>query len=198
MIFLDTSAIYALADAADDNHEAALRLWQQAQDSGRAIVTHNYVLVESAALLHNRLGKDAAEKLLKDASHLQVHWVAEDLHQQAVSFLDTNATSGISFVDAVSFLVMGHHGIAEVPGIRPALRCSRPSVPTGSRLMTNRVRLLAVLRGDQLADDGIPHVNLPRTPFQQMWIEWANLDDFCAHLADSPEIVAAISEFGRP
>ena len=42
---------------------------------------------------------------------------------------------------------------------------------------------------DQLGEDGIPHVNLPRTPFQQMWIEWVNLDDFCAHLTDSPEIV---------
>jgi len=41
----------------------------------------------------------------------------------------------------------------------------------------------------ELGDDGIPHVNLPRTPFQQMWIEWADLDDFCEHLADSPEIV---------
>jgi len=42
---------------------------------------------------------------------------------------------------------------------------------------------------DQLGDDGIPHVNLPRTPFQQMWIEWADLDDFCGHLIESPGIV---------
>lgn len=42
---------------------------------------------------------------------------------------------------------------------------------------------------NELGDDGIPHVSLPRTPFQQMWIEWAQLDDFCAHLAESPGIV---------
>lgn len=41
----------------------------------------------------------------------------------------------------------------------------------------------------QLGEDGLPHISLMRTPFQQMWIEWANLDDFCAHLADCPEIV---------
>lgn len=42
---------------------------------------------------------------------------------------------------------------------------------------------------DELADDGIPHVNLSRTPFQQMWIEWADLGDFCEHLAYNPEVV---------
>ena len=42
---------------------------------------------------------------------------------------------------------------------------------------------------EELGEDGLPHVNLGRTPFQQMWIEWANLDDFCGHLADCPDIV---------
>jgi hypothetical protein len=41
----------------------------------------------------------------------------------------------------------------------------------------------------ELGEDGLPHVSIMRTPFQQMWIEWANLEDLCAHLADTPEIV---------
>lgn len=41
----------------------------------------------------------------------------------------------------------------------------------------------------ELGEDGLPHVSIMRTPFQQMWIEWANLEDLCAHLADCPEIV---------
>lgn len=46
-------------------------------------------------------------------------------------------------------------------------------------------------RNDQaeLGEDGLPHVSIMRTPFQQMWIEWADLADLCAHLADCPEIV---------
>ncbi len=42
---------------------------------------------------------------------------------------------------------------------------------------------------EQLGEDGLPHVNFGRTPFQQMWVEWANLDDFCGHLVDCPDIV---------
>lgn len=42
---------------------------------------------------------------------------------------------------------------------------------------------------EQLGDDGIPHTSIMRTPFQQMWIEWADLDNLCWHLADSPDIV---------
>lgn len=41
----------------------------------------------------------------------------------------------------------------------------------------------------ELGEDGLPHVSLMRTPFQQMWVEWVNLEDLCAHLADCPEIV---------
>jgi len=42
---------------------------------------------------------------------------------------------------------------------------------------------------EDLGEDGLPHVSIMRTPFQQMWIEWADIGDFCAHLVDSPEIV---------
>lgn len=42
---------------------------------------------------------------------------------------------------------------------------------------------------EQLGEDGLPHTSIMRTPFQQMWIEWCDIQDFCAHLADSPEIV---------
>ena len=50
---------------------------------------------------------------------------------------------------------------------------------------------IGCFRKDQadLGEDGLPHTSIMRTPFQQMWIEWANLEDFCAHLADCPEIV---------
>lgn len=41
----------------------------------------------------------------------------------------------------------------------------------------------------ELGEDGLPHVSIMRTPFQQMWVEWVNLEDLCAHMADSPEIV---------
>ena len=56
MIFLDTSAIYALADKADPNHADAYKKFDLALKAGEIFLLHNYVLVESAALLQARLG----------------------------------------------------------------------------------------------------------------------------------------------
>lgn len=38
-------------------------------------------------------------------------------------------------------------------------------------------------------DNGLPHVSVPRTPFQQMWIQWVSLEDLCVHLHEYPEVV---------
>lgn len=40
-----------------------------------------------------------------------------------------------------------------------------------------------------LGDDGLPHLAVDRTPFQQLWIQWVCLEDLCLHLVDCPEIV---------
>jgi predicted nucleic acid-binding protein len=68
VIFLDTSAIYAWADVADRNHRIAVRRLQVILDRGEDLLTHNYVLVESTALLQARLGVAAAIKLSSDSA----------------------------------------------------------------------------------------------------------------------------------
>ena len=59
MIFLDTSAMLT-GGTADPNHHAAVRRLQVVLDAGEELLTHNYVLVESLALLQARLGVAAA------------------------------------------------------------------------------------------------------------------------------------------
>ncbi len=88
MIFLDTSAIYAWADAADPNHAVAVRSLQAILESGEDLLTHNYVLVESVALLQARLGLLAANKLGRDAANFAVEWVDAELHAAAIHALD--------------------------------------------------------------------------------------------------------------
>lgn len=44
----------------------------------------------------------------------------------------------------------------------------------------------------ELGNDGLPHVRVDRTPFQQLWIEWASLSDLCLHMADYPELMADV------
>ena len=45
----------------------------------------------------------------------------------------------------------------------------------------------------ELGDDGLPHVSLGRTPYQQLWVEWVSLQDLCLHLADEPDLMAEVT-----
>lgn len=55
--FLDTGAIYALADRNDLDHRAVRAVYA---DKDRRFITHEYVLVEAFSLLTKRLHKGAA------------------------------------------------------------------------------------------------------------------------------------------
>ena len=51
---------------------------------------------------------------------------------------------------------------------------------------------------EQLGDDGLPLVNIGRTPYQQLWVEWVSLLDLSYHLVDCPDVVhACMDEMGR-
>ena len=58
-VFVDTSAFYAVLDADDEEHLAATRAWERLVKSEEALFTSNYVLVETLAILQNRLGVEA-------------------------------------------------------------------------------------------------------------------------------------------
>jgi predicted nucleic acid-binding protein len=110
--FVDTSAIYAWADRADPNHRTALRRLETLLANDEELLTHNYVLVESTALLQARLGVAAAAKLARDASAFVVEWVDDDLHAAGVAELERSRRRRLSLVDHVSFLVMRRRGVA--------------------------------------------------------------------------------------
>lgn len=106
MTFVDTSAIYAWADTADPNHGAAVSRLQALLKSGEDLLTHNYVLVESLALLQARLGLAAAIKLARDSRAFVIEWVDDDLHALGVRELERSKKRKVSLVDHISFLVM--------------------------------------------------------------------------------------------
>jgi len=45
---------------------------------------------------------------------------------------------------------------------------------------------------DRLADDGLPHVAVLRTPFQKLWIEWVGIEDLCLHMVDIPGVMEEV------
>jgi predicted nucleic acid-binding protein len=111
VILLDTSALYALADAADSNHAAARRALEEIEENGEDLFLHSYVLLESFALLHRCHGLEIAARVSRETRSLKTVIVDRDLHDEAVQWLEKVKGRGPSLVDAVSFLVMRRHGV---------------------------------------------------------------------------------------
>lgn len=106
MIFLDTSALYALADRADRNHSHARALFEKAFHGGEELLTHNYIIVETVALIHHRLGFISAKKFLHDAAAFEIVWVDISLHEMGMKSFLQYGKRKLSFVDCISFAVM--------------------------------------------------------------------------------------------
>jgi len=112
MVFIDTSAILAVLDVGDVNHAAAKALWEKTILAGDVLVCHNYILVETSALISRRLGIEAVRVFESDiVPILWVEWVTRDVHNAAVGALLVAARRTLSLVDCVSFEVMRKTGI---------------------------------------------------------------------------------------
>ncbi len=111
-VFADTSALFALLVATDENHRRSALAFQGLERQRAALVTTSYVLVETYALLARRVGIDAVRKFRGGlAPLLEVVWVDYALHEAALDHALERSRSGISLVDAASFLVMRSSGI---------------------------------------------------------------------------------------
>ena len=114
MIFVDTAAFYALADAADPNHAAARAELERLRAADAALVTHEYVLVEATALIQRRLGLTAFRLFVDGLLPLiEVIWVDAHLHTEAREALLAAGRREVSLVDWTSFLLMRRLGIAQ-------------------------------------------------------------------------------------
>jgi len=107
VIFVDTSAIYAILDREDDNHERAAVTWPRLLDSGEALVTTNYVVVECCALAQHRLGIKATRAIQDDILPvMKLQWIDQPVHELAMATLLAAGSSKLSLVDCSSFVVM--------------------------------------------------------------------------------------------
>jgi uncharacterized protein len=114
MVFLDTSALYAVLDREDANHEVATQTWQWLLTEAAVLVTHNYILVESNALAQQRLGIGALRSIHEDiVPILRIEWVTREQHRTAMEMALAAARKKLSFVDCASFVLMRDHGISE-------------------------------------------------------------------------------------
>jgi predicted nucleic acid-binding protein len=114
-VFVDTSALYALLVQTEEEHTEVSEAFRSLAESGRRLVTSNYVLVETVALLQHRFGLEAVRDLERGIIPLlNVLWIAETHHRQAVERLFRTDRRGVSLVDCSSFHLMELEGIKEV------------------------------------------------------------------------------------
>lgn len=110
-LFVDTSALYALMDRDDLNHASATRFWNQI-DAAETLLTHNYVLVETSALVQRRLGVEALRMLVDELTlPISTVFVDRTVHEAAASGVLGAQLRQLSLVDMVSFEVMRRAGI---------------------------------------------------------------------------------------
>lgn len=108
--FVDTSALYALLDEDDANHDRAQETFGHLR--GRELVTHSYVVVEAVALVSRRLGWVAVERLIDGVLPvIRVIQVDEATHAAALRAFRVSRSVGVSLVDQASFAVMRAEGI---------------------------------------------------------------------------------------
>lgn len=106
-VFVDTSAFLAVLNAGDEFHAQALPIWHKLLDGHTKLHTNSFVLVESYALIQNRLGLDAVRTFTKDIYPvLNIHWVEENTFQQSMLSLVSANRKNLSLVDCTSFITM--------------------------------------------------------------------------------------------
>ena len=111
-IFVDTSAFYALLDSDDGSHPKAKKAWDELIQPENTVVTSNYVLVETFALVQSRLGLEAVRGFQEDlVPILHVEFVTFVIHRLGVAALLSASRRGLSLVDCVSFEIMRDLGI---------------------------------------------------------------------------------------
>lgn len=111
-IFVDTSAFLAVLDESDKNHKAAKPFWKRIISEGDVLLCHNYILVETSALILRRFGMEAVRVFEQDIFPiLRILWVTENVHSAAVSAHLMAGKRTLSLVDCVSFEVMRRTGI---------------------------------------------------------------------------------------
>lgn len=103
-VLVDTSALLAVIDRDDQAHESAAIIWTQLVEQRAQLITSNYVLVETNALIQRRLGMRYVHVFEEQVvSLLTVIWIDDDLHRSGLMIMRAANRRHLSLVDCVSF-----------------------------------------------------------------------------------------------
>lgn len=111
VLFVDTAGWGHLFDSSQPYHSKASTIYRTARQTGREIVTTNYIIAELAALLTNPLSiprKTTVELLegLKSSPYVEVIHVDSKLDEEAWQLFKRHQDKEWSLVDCASFVIM--------------------------------------------------------------------------------------------
>src|SRR5487761_1670577 len=111
--FADSSAYYALADSSDSNHRAAIAVQTRILRERWRLLTTNFILAETYALLLNRANRDTAFRVVSSiiAGATTIIRVTSADEDRAWQILEQYDDKEFSLVDGTSFAVMERLGI---------------------------------------------------------------------------------------
>jgi predicted nucleic acid-binding protein len=114
VIFVDTAAFYALTDGRDPNHARARDTLGALRAADVALLTHEYVVLETTALVQRRLGLATLRRFVDDILPLaEIAWVDQSLHMEAREALLAAGRRRVSLVDWTSCLIMRRVGVRQ-------------------------------------------------------------------------------------
>ena len=111
-VFVDTGGFYAALNRKDNNHPEAITLFNRAAEDGWKLITSNFVVAETHALILARLGRDLAEAWLRSvpASVIRISKADEEKAKRTIfGYRDKD----FSYCDATSFALIERLRIRE-------------------------------------------------------------------------------------
>jgi len=113
VLLLDTSGLLCYIHTSEPQHTVAVKSF----DAAHTYLTHSYVLSEFVALAQvrnlPRIDSLAFVSDLLEHPDIEVVWVDQELHQEAVNLLMDRMDKTYSLCDAVSFVLMRARGCTE-------------------------------------------------------------------------------------
>ncbi len=116
---VDSSALVALADRRDALHQQAVAAYTDLSRAGYKLFTTNYLIAETVDLLTAGMGPAVAQQWLRDHRLPVYHADEQDERRARTMVITTRNPKGLSFIDAISAVVMDRLGVREAIAVDP-------------------------------------------------------------------------------